>query len=336
MAKYRIGVIGCGGIGREHARAYLTITGNKIVTGVEVNQANAKIFADRYGVKSMYSDYKEMLKKEHLDFVSVCTWPRTHCEIVVAAAEAGVKGIMCEKPMAISLGEADKMIKACDKAGTKLSIGHQHRWDPQSVVARKLIAEGAIGTPVLFWGHCSLDLMNNGTHVVDLLNYFNGDVPAVWVIGQIDWRNRRIGAVNHPDMPIDDVGVGNVKYENGLRVVIELGEFAPQSYQFHLIGSDGIIDVNAPGEPTVKMLSKNKKGWVYPETTPADPRKEEMVELITAVEEKRESLSSGRIGRAALEIIQGIYESSKRRALIEMPVKAKDFVFESMIKDGII
>ena len=68
---------------------------------------------------------------ESLDIVSICTWPPLHCEMVVAAAESGVKAILCEKPMALNLKEADQMLDSCEKSGTKLVVGHQHRFDPQ-------------------------------------------------------------------------------------------------------------------------------------------------------------------------------------------------------------
>ena len=226
MATYRAAIIGCGGIGREHARAYTTIPGVEVVAGAEIDPENARRFAEQFGTARMYEDYREMLQKETLDLISVCTWPRTHCDATVAAAESGVRGIMCEKPMATNLGEADRMLEACDANGVRLAVGHQHRFDPQSVKARQLIAEGAIGEPVLFWGHCSLDLMNNGSHVIDMINYFAGDEPVEWAIGQIDRRHRTSGQANHPDMPVEDMAAGQIKYASGLEATVELGEFA--------------------------------------------------------------------------------------------------------------
>ncbi|MFQ6078515.1 MAG: Gfo/Idh/MocA family protein [Thermodesulfobacteriota bacterium] len=336
MPKYKVGIIGCGGIGRDHARAYLEIPGIEVIAGAEVNPDNAKRFSEQFGVKRMYTDYGEMLEKEKLDLVSVCTWPRTHCDATVRAAQSGVKGIMCEKPMAVTLEEADRMIAACDRGGVVLAVGHQHRFDPQSVKARELIEQGAIGEPVLFWGHCSLDLMNNGSHVIDMLNYFNGDQPVEWVIGQIDRRHKKLGQANHPDMPVEDMGVGQIKYKNGLEATVELGEFALQEWQFHLFGSEGIIDVNLPGGPPVRLLSSKKKGWMVPQLKPVDVRVAEMRELVAAIEEGRAHLSSDRRGRAALEVAIAIFESSRRRALINFPVKVRDFPLETMIKEGMV
>ena len=112
MSKYSVGIIGCGGIASSHIRGWLN-TGSAEVTAVaDINPAKAKTLAEKFSVKKSYSDYVEILREESLDFVSICTWAQTHAEITVKAAENGVKGILCEKPMATSLGEADAMIEA--------------------------------------------------------------------------------------------------------------------------------------------------------------------------------------------------------------------------------
>ena len=152
MATYRVGIIGCGGIGRDHARAYTTIPGVEIVAGAEINAENATRFTEQFGTVRIHEDYREMLAREELDLVSVCTWPPTHCDATVAAAESGVRGIMCEKPMATNLGEADRMLGACDAHGTRLAVGHQHRFDPQSVKARPTDRRGRNRNPSALLG----------------------------------------------------------------------------------------------------------------------------------------------------------------------------------------
>ena len=142
--KYRAGVIGCGGISRSHARASHQHERVNLVAAADINPEALKKFADQFSISAKYANYKEMLAKEALDLVSVCTWQGTHAEITIAAAESGVKGILCEKPMAVNLGEADSMIEACDRSGTKLVICHQHRFDAINVEARKLVQEGVI------------------------------------------------------------------------------------------------------------------------------------------------------------------------------------------------
>ena len=335
MAEYRVGVIGCGSMGRAHAQGYRQVPGCRIVAGTEMDPERSEQFVRAFGAERMYTDYREMLERERLDLISVCTWPTTHCEITVAAAEERPQGIMCEKPLAVSLSEADRMLEACRSNGVALATGHQHRFDAQAIRAKEWIEAGRIGDPVMFWGHCSLDLMNNGTHVLDMIHYFNGDRPAAWVMGQIDCRSHKKGQANHPDMVVEDAAIGEIRYVNGLRATIELGAFAPQDYQFHLFGSEGIIDVNVPGGPPVRLLSSGGKGWEIPEIhQPIDSTSLKIIEFVKAVDTGREPACSGRIGRQLLEILIGIFESSRRRALIELPVRVSDFPLRTMMEQG--
>jgi predicted dehydrogenase len=332
MGTYKVGIIGCGGIAREHARAYGKMQNAKIVAAAEVDRERREKFAKDLGLANSYENYEDMLEKESLDIVNVCTWPKTHCDAVVKAAKSGCKGIMSEKPMATNLGETDQMIKACKENNVRLAIGHNHRFDPQLVKAKELINEKVIGDIVLLWGHCSLDLMNNGSHVVDMINFLNNDQPADWVMGQIDTRNMRKGYVNHPDMFAEDMAMGRICYKNGVRATVELGEFADQNWQFHIFGTDGIMDVNRPGSPALRFMSADTNGWTVPELNPCDPRVEEMVELIKAIEEKREHISSGQIGRNGLEIIMAVFESSRNRRLVNLPLEVKENPLEAMMK----
>jgi predicted dehydrogenase len=329
MATYRAGIVGCGGMGRGHARGYLQ-AGCEVVAGVEPNRENAQKFGETCDAH-IYTDYREMLEKESLDFVSVCTWPTTHCEITVAAADVAQQGILCEKPLAVTLLEADQMLAACKKRGVVLATGHQHRFDPQAVIAKQWIDEGRIGDRVMFWGHCGLDLMNNGTHVLDLIHFFNGDAPAEWVMGQIDCRNLINGQANHPDMVAEDASVGHIKYANGLRATVEMGTFAPRAYQFHLYGTEGMIDVNVPGGPPVRILTD--VGWEVPEVdTKMDGTANKVVQFVKSVEVGERPESHGEIGRQILEVMIGVFESSRRRALIEFPIEVDDNPLRSMME----
>jgi predicted dehydrogenase len=339
MNTYRVGFIGCGGIARAHADGYRAITNARIelIAGADIDPASerAQRLGRDYGVK-IYGDYREMLHRESLDLISVCTWPRTHCDATVAAAGRGVKGILCEKPMAISLDEADRMIEACAHSKTTLAIGHAHRFSPQAVKARELARQGEIGRVTMIYGHCSLDLMNNGTHVIDLINFFNGDAEPLWVMGQIERRRRLEGRGNHPDMIVEDMAVGRVGYANGVSALIELGERTGQDFAFRITGTEGIIEVNQPNAPPLKVLSGyRQRGWLAPELpTGHSSFHGELAELIEAVEGRVRHRSDAQAGRRALEIIMGIFESSYRRTAIDFPVQARDFVLERMVREG--
>src|SRR5437762_10068954 len=110
MAQFRVGIIGCGrpwkspgasgfGMSNFHAHGYTTSPDATIVALADVNLDNARAFQTAHGGERIYTDYHEMLAREQLDIVSICTWPHLHAPMVIAAAEAGVKAINCEKPM---------------------------------------------------------------------------------------------------------------------------------------------------------------------------------------------------------------------------------------------
>ena len=146
---YRVGIIGCGGMGKSHASTYTQNPATRLVAAMDIRPESAKKLAEEFSIPAVYTDYNEMLKKEDLDMVSISTWQGVRAEITVAAANAGVKGILGEKPMAASLGEADGMVEVCEKQGAKLAIGHQGRFSAVNTEIRKLIRDGAIGEPTL-------------------------------------------------------------------------------------------------------------------------------------------------------------------------------------------
>ena len=207
---YRVGLIGCGRVAAGHANAYTAIESTELIAAAEPDPEHRLKFDETYGIVGLYENYREMLANEELDIISICTWPPLHCEMTVAAAESGVQAILCEKPMALNLGEADRMLEACEEAGTKLVIGHQHRFDSQTVNAIELIKGNAIGTLQSIFGYCnSSDLLTNGTHVVDLIRYFVDDTPIGWVMDRLTVHPIRLTldiALN-----ITPLGIGSLK-----------------------------------------------------------------------------------------------------------------------------
>src|SRR5690606_27837128 len=128
-------------------------------------------FGEHYGVpvERRYTDFREMLDRERPDFVSVCSWHRQHAEMTIAAAARKPKAIICDKPMATSLGEADEMMIACRRERVKLAIGHQRRFHSGWEEAARLVQSGAIGTPLRACVNAGAGLLNNATHSIDMM-----------------------------------------------------------------------------------------------------------------------------------------------------------------------
>ncbi|KPJ59040.1 MAG: hypothetical protein AMJ46_12855 [Latescibacteria bacterium DG_63] len=231
MTSYRVGIIGCGGIAHAHAKAYLELELD-IAAAADVKNEQLEKFRELYGVGNLYDDHRQMLGKEELDIVSICTWPPLHSEMTVDAAEAGVKGILCEKPMATCLAEADRMIEACDKMGAKLAIGHVYRFWEAYIEAERLISSNAIGEITFIHGISAGDLLSDGTHIVDLTSFFVSDPPVNWVIGQIDAHERRRRYGHY----VEDAGIFYLEFRNGVRAFIELSQISGNQPSLGYVG----------------------------------------------------------------------------------------------------
>jgi predicted dehydrogenase len=330
--EYHAGIIGCGAIARAHANMYMKNEKTALVAAADINPHMLKIFAEEFNVTSTYTNYEEMLEREDLDIVSVCTWHGSHAEITVAAAERGVKGIICEKPMAVSLGQADAMIEACERSGTKLTVEHVRRYNPVNVKARRLIMNGAIGQPIAVISRVSDGLLNWGTHIIDQARFLLGDPETEWVIGQVERKTDRYERA----IPIEDLCAGLVCFSNGARLVIECdlpGPNLPIESSAPLVyGSEGMM---IPLDDRLLLLTK-RDGWK--EMTfkdKGDGLIKHLDELIKWIEgEINDHRCSGRQARYTMEIMMAIYESLRIKGLVRMPLKTKDNPLEMMIKDG--
>ena len=186
MSAYRAAVIGCGRMARGHMRAYKEL-GIPIVAGADISEEALKAFHEETSAGGLYTDYRRMLDEVRPDLVSIVTAEQLHCPMVVAAAERGIPGIVCEKPMAMDLAEADQMLAACQASGSKLTISHQRYYMPQYTRARELVAAGAIGRVIS--AEASLRagcLMTDGTHTIHMLLALLGDPQVTHLLAQVD------------------------------------------------------------------------------------------------------------------------------------------------------
>ena len=147
---YRVGVIGCGGIGIKHASGLVGSDKAELVAGCDLNEDILSSFgehwADTWSGVALYKDYSQMLAEENLDVLTVATPDNRHADLVVDAAHAGVKAIFCEKPLATSMADAKRMQKAVEDHGVLFSVDHTRRWQPLwSRIKNEVLAGGQIG-----------------------------------------------------------------------------------------------------------------------------------------------------------------------------------------------
>ena len=144
--KLRVGIIGCGNIAKSHCKSYLRQPDAEIVALAEIVDGRAEEFAESFELEGVhiYKDYKEMLEKEHLDCVSVCTYNRQHAPCTIAALDAGAN-VIVEKPLCVTLEEGIEMMKAEKRSGKILSIGFQPRFNDNMKEIKKIVESGELG-----------------------------------------------------------------------------------------------------------------------------------------------------------------------------------------------
>ena len=210
MADFKAGVIGCGGRGKAHARGWTASDDVAIVACADPFEEPRSAYMAEFGVENGYEDYRDMLEKEDLDFVSVCTWTGLHHDMIVDAAGSGIQAIHAEKPMAPTWGEAKSLYQACVDNDVVITFCHQRRFAGQFIKAKEIAKSGAIGELRRFEGNCP-NMFDWGTHWFDMFFFYNDDEPAEWVIGQIDAEGGRevFGT------PVEGSGISWIRYQNG-------------------------------------------------------------------------------------------------------------------------
>ena len=247
--KLRVGIIGSGGIARaQHIPNYQRHPRAEVIAVADVNEQAARLAADQYGIPHVYTDYADLLARDDVDAVSVATPPNAHYEPVVAAANAG-KHILCEKPMALSVAQCDEMISAARAAGVRLMVGYQPRFGTTWQAVRRLIDEGAIGTPhglnIISVGKAAHPrawffdpaiagggiLMDWGTYTAYMMQYFMGPVESVYALGTTNLHEFtcRDGSVA-TDIQVEDTVAATLRFANGAlrRLVPDLGGARPR------------------------------------------------------------------------------------------------------------
>lgn len=235
--KYRVGVIGCGRAGTSRARAFDVHPLCKVVAIADTDAENLALGCRRFGVPG-YAAYEEMLAREAIDIAMPVLPVRANAGAVVAAAEAGVKAIFCEKPLTARLSEADRMVESCQQRSVYLASGVMVSSHPDYRRAYELAAGGAIGQVQrinLYGGNGQ-----GGCHGLNLTRKFAAKAPAEWVVG-------RVGGDPHSDYeePYEEGatgfgGVGGyIRFGNGIECFSSFP--GPTWRGIEVVGSEGLI-----------------------------------------------------------------------------------------------
>ena len=269
----RLGIVGAGKICKgAHMPNYDKIENVEIVAICDINEDRQDEAKKRYPNAKVYSDYKKMLDSEKLDAVDICTPNYLHSKVAIYALERGIH-VLCEKPDAINVEEAEKMKEASEKSGKTLMVIRNNRYRPTTKFLKQYIAEGKMGDiyagrcgwirrrGVPLWGGWFVEneksgggpLIDLGVHIIDLAMYLMGNPKPVTVSGS---TYRKFGKGEHFD--VEDLAMGFIRFDNGACLQIEF------SWASNIEGDQIFVELRGDKAGS-KMLGMEKKFEIYTE-----------------------------------------------------------------------
>lgn len=327
--KIGIGIIGCGKISDPHVTGYLKIPSKARIVAVcdsipEV--ANAK--AEFLGVKAYY-DIHDLLKLQDVDIVDILLPHNLHAGATIAAAEAG-KHVICEKPMATTLSDADKMIKAAESNNTKLMISHNWRFMPHLETIKNFIDRGLMGKLVAVKieaagfqeypsGHWRLSLSKSGGGVFIVHGVHHCDLLR-WLAGQeVEEISTVVGNLFHTTWELEDTSISVLRFRNGIIGTLyeSLGEKRPYfDERYNIVGTSGsaLADlVTGTASMYSDQIPQALRGWsAFSFGNQYENSVARTVEhFVDCVMDDKEPVVTGEDGKAAMKIVLAGYLSAK-------------------------
>lgn len=343
----KFALVGCGRIAKRHSEllGHNQIKGAQLAAVCDLIPEKAERIGKEFSVP-YFKDMHEMMRSVDIDVVVVLTESGHHAEHVIELAPYG-KHIVVEKPMALTLDDADAMIQACDAAGVRLFVVKQNRFNVPVVKLRQALEQGRFGKLVLgtvrvrwcrpqayydqdAWrGTWALDggvLTNQASHHVDLLEWMMGDVVSVFAMGSTALAN----------IETEDTAVVTLRFKNGALGVIEATTAArPKDLEgsISILGEGGTVEIG--GFAVNKM-----KVWNFVDASPDDETVMERFSVnppnvygfghqayyehvVDCIQNQKTHLVDGLVGRKSLELINAIYESIETGKEIRLKFQPK-------------
>ncbi|NBH19848.1 gfo/Idh/MocA family oxidoreductase [Clostridiaceae bacterium] len=352
-------LIGCGRISTNHIKAALE-NGLEIVGICDVVPDRMQALLEKHNLLKdttieRFTDYRRMIAEVKPQLVSIATESGLHGEIALFCIEQGVH-VIIEKPMAMGMEEAEKILRLSEEKQVKVSACHQNRFNVAVQELRKALEEGRFGqlshgsVHVRWnrsrdyyrqapwrgtWEQDGGALMNQCIHGIDLLRWmFGGEIEEVY--GQ---TRRQL----HDYLEAEDVGVAVVRFKNGSIATIEgTTNVYPQNLEetLYVFGEKGTVKLGGKSTNTIDV-------WNFADETKADEEKKSLKEavknvygnghtslfadMIQAIQENRRPYVDGYAGRDALELVLAIYKSQKEGKPVKLPLKS----FSSREMEGV-
>tara|TARA_R110002049_G_scaffold285698_2_gene466841 strand:+ start:59895 stop:62267 length:2373 start_codon:yes stop_codon:yes gene_type:complete len=254
---------------------------------------------------------EQMLAEVKPQVVSVCTWPQSHLQLVTIAAHAGVKGILCEKPLTLRMDEAKQMIDVCQENGVKLGGAHQYRFHDAFRGAAEIVRSGGLGKVRNVRGNITSTLANNGPHLVDAIRFILGDRPIKSVQCECVRETDQI----ERGYPAEDSATSTLHFDGDVTVSLETGTRSPDFFGITIEGDKGTVNISLTGLRGSVPLPKVSQDKNH-------SRQRMVNEFIAWVQNKRDGyVSSGDQSAASVEAVLSLYESAKTGQPVQLPLQ---------------
>lgn len=334
-SRYRVGLIGAGRKGTSHARAYVIDPRADIVAVADNDEENRELFCRRFPGVTAYEDHQQMLATESLDVAAPILPVRPNPQVVLDCVPH-VRGIFCEKPLAASLEDADRVVEACERADVRFAAGDLDRNLPGFHTAHEY-ALRHFGEPrsITFFGGSGTEMSGGGCQIFSLMRMFAGDVDAEFAIGWV---------TDDPASDEDQGGAGVVRFVNGfeghiLRQPDGRGRGFEAAFQTGIVRYENqVLSLwSAPeherlGADLVAVEAGLSEGSVYGRRPtefdddgwrwPGDRNVASVARFLDSFEAGIDPGGSGDNGRKVLELAIAIRESHRRdHAAVRLPLE---------------
>ena len=352
MLIYKAALIGCSRMGafidneagvkqgtrspKSHAAAFEACLRTELVACSDLRVDVMRQVGRRFGVphEKQYTDYKDLIENERPDIISIATQPEPRAEIVIYAANHGVKAIYAEKPMAASMSDAVEMVDAVERNGVHFVLGTHRRWDSGFDKMLELINGGQLGALQSLTTFDTGPLFNNGSHYLDLLLRLNNDKPVAWV--QASLPNPE-GILDGDLVLQDPAAHGIIQFENDVTAYAQLTR---RRGEHEAVLERGVITaLNSGSEFALRCQSapdsKGRSKLVaadFPVYDPPSATVQIVYDLVHSLDTGKSPRGGVRVAYASTEIIFGFIESHRQGGRrIEFPLENNNLRLERNI-----